>query len=254
MNAPHETEHGDPAIVTEPVGCPTETAVLKREWRRITKELAAAIARAETWKVALNRAFWVFESQANTEEQIGGAEFWQAEAGKIAHALATPSPAPVAGTESQLWERLPMYLIEKYEGEQLTEELIQQATAELARELAVTPVAVGEKDSAGPTPRTDADWNEAAGFKDSTRALVMRNRAMKLERENMKLRDALLLYREAYEPDGHIAPHDCFSTCPKTGPSIGNKIYDHVACPGCAAKKAADRALTPPVAVEGGEG
>jgi hypothetical protein len=63
----------------------------------IAAERDATLARAESCKVALNRAFWVFESQANAEEQIGGAEFWQGEAGKIAHALATPSPAPVAG-------------------------------------------------------------------------------------------------------------------------------------------------------------
>lgn len=50
-----------------------------------------------------------------------------------------------------------------------------------------------------------------------------------------RLEEALTAYQEAYTPDGHIAPHDCFSTGPKTG----DFFQDHVWCPGCyAASKA----------------
>ena len=44
-----------------------------------------------------------------------------------------------------------------------------------------------------------------------------------------RLEEAVEAYRTAYTPDGHFAPHDCFSTGPKTG----NPIEDLVACPGC---------------------
>lgn len=52
------------------------------------------------------------------------------------------------------------------------------------------------------------------------------------------------LYQEAYEPDGHSAPHDCFAT----GPLTGNPIADYVVCPGCVASKAATALLRPATA------
>ena len=83
--------------------------------------------------------------------------------------------------------------------------------------------------------RKDADRVDAAAVEivDST---------VKLEQENVELRarvkrleEALIAYQEAYTPDGHVAPHDCFSTGPKTG----HGFQDHVWCPGCyAASKA----------------
>jgi hypothetical protein len=48
-----------------------------------------------------------------------------------------------------------------------------------------------------------------------------------------RLEEAVEAYRTAYTSDGHIAPHDCFATGPKTG----NPIEDLVACPGCWAER-----------------
>ncbi len=58
-------------------------------------------------------------------------------------------------------------------------------------------------------------------------------------RERIKrLEEAVDAYRTAYTPDGHVAPHDCFATGPKTG----NPIEDLVACPGCCAERKAKEA------------
>lgn len=58
-------------------------------------------------------------------------------------------------------------------------------------------------------------------------------------RERIKrLEEAVEAYRTAYTPDGHVAPHDCFATGPKTG----NPIEDLVACPGCWAERKAKEA------------
>jgi hypothetical protein len=53
-----------------------------------------------------------------------------------------------------------------------------------------------------------------------------------------RLEEAGEAYRTAYTPDGHVAPHDCFATGPKTG----NPIEDLVACPGCWAERKAKEA------------
>ena len=53
-----------------------------------------------------------------------------------------------------------------------------------------------------------------------------------------RLEAAVEAYRTAYTPDGHVAPHDCFATGPKTG----NPIEDLVACPGCWAERKAKEA------------
>ena len=53
-----------------------------------------------------------------------------------------------------------------------------------------------------------------------------------------RLEEAVEAYRTAYTPDGHVAPHDCFATGPKTG----NPIEDLIACPGCWAERKAKEA------------
>ena len=50
-----------------------------------------------------------------------------------------------------------------------------------------------------------------------------------------RLEEAVAAYRTAYTPDGHVAPHDCFATGPKTG----DPIQDLIACPGCWAERKA---------------
>ena len=53
-----------------------------------------------------------------------------------------------------------------------------------------------------------------------------------------RLEEAVDAYRKAYTPDGHISPHDCFATGPKTG----NPYQDLFACPGCWAERKAKEA------------
>jgi DNA repair exonuclease SbcCD ATPase subunit len=53
-----------------------------------------------------------------------------------------------------------------------------------------------------------------------------------------RLEEAVDAYRTAYTPDGHVAPHDCFATGPKTG----DPIQDLIACPGCWAERKAKEA------------
>ena len=53
-----------------------------------------------------------------------------------------------------------------------------------------------------------------------------------------RLEEAVDAYRKAYTPDGHVAPHDCFATGPKTG----NPYQDLFACPGCWAERKAKEA------------
>jgi hypothetical protein len=66
--------------------------------------------------------------------------------------------------------------------------------------------------------------------------LLGENRQLK---ERIKrLEEAVVAYRTAYTPDGHVAPHDCFAT----GPNTGNPIEDLVACPGCWAERKAKEA------------
>ena len=61
---------------------------------------------------------------------------------------------------------------------------------------------------------------------------------MKQQERIKRLEEAVEAYRTAYTPDGHVAPHDCFATGPKTG----NPIEDLVACPGCWAERKAKEA------------
>lgn len=53
-----------------------------------------------------------------------------------------------------------------------------------------------------------------------------------------RLEKAVDAYRKAYTPDGHVAPHDCFATGPKTG----NLWQDYLTCPGCWAELKAKEA------------
>ena len=53
-----------------------------------------------------------------------------------------------------------------------------------------------------------------------------------------RLEEAVDAYRKAYTPDGHVAPHDCFATGPKTG----NLWQDYLTCPGCWAELKAKEA------------
>ena len=53
-----------------------------------------------------------------------------------------------------------------------------------------------------------------------------------------RLEEAVDAYRTAYTPDGHVAPHDCFATGPKTG----NPWQDYLTCPGCWAELKAKEA------------
>lgn len=50
-----------------------------------------------------------------------------------------------------------------------------------------------------------------------------------------RLEEAVAAYQSAYAPDGHVAPHDCFAT----GPRTGEMFQDLVACPGCWAERKA---------------
>lgn len=54
--AKQEREKGEPCSVREEDGCPTEGAVLKREWKRLTADLAAA--RKEN-----DRQYWMKKAQ-----------------------------------------------------------------------------------------------------------------------------------------------------------------------------------------------
>lgn len=58
------------------------------------------------------------------------------------------------------------------------------------------------------------------------------------QRRIKRLEEAVDAYRKAYTPDGHVSPHDCFATGPKTG----NPIEDLIACPGCLAERKAKEA------------
>ena len=101
--------------------------------------------------------------------------------------------------------------------------------------------------------------NEAQGVYSKNGTLIVENRALQAKlaayeshgpdghnvtnAQLVEVRDklaaaeeALLAYIEAYTPDGHVAPHDCFST----GPLTGGIVADMLACPGCIAKKKSD--------------
>ena len=94
------------------------------------------------------------------------------------------------------------------------------------------------------TPRTEAEVNRQKCWSDDL-VTIDANFAAQLERELTaandrikRLEEAVEAYRTAYTPDGHVAPHDCFATGPKTG----NPIEDLVACPGCWAERKAKEA------------
>jgi len=53
-----------------------------------------------------------------------------------------------------------------------------------------------------------------------------------------RLEKAVDAYQKAYTPDGHVSPHDCFATGPKTG----NPWQDFLTCPGCWAELKAKEA------------
>ena len=108
------------------------------------------------------------------------------------------------------------------------------------------------------TPRTEAEVNRQKCWSDDL-VSIDANFACQLERElnaanesfrklnihtlNLvdrirRLEEALDAYRKAYTPDGHVSPHDCFATGPKTG----NPYQDLIACPGCWAERKAKEA------------
>jgi len=90
------------------------------------------------------------------------------------------------------------------------------------------------------------DWKKAAWAACMTsdkhfrkaQQLEIENEALK--RERAMLVEAVKAYQFAYTPDGHSAPHDCFST----GPLTGSMIAEYVACPGCSAEQLGDKALS----------
>ena len=91
------------------------------------------------------------------------------------------------------------------------------------------------------TPRTD----DQIGYDGSTVSAIRIEFCRQLERELnaanqriKRLEEAVEAYRTAYTPDGHVAPHDCFATGPKTG----DPIQDLIACPGCWAERKAKEA------------
>ena len=95
------------------------------------------------------------------------------------------------------------------------------------------------------TPRTDAVWELFATDTTLEPDVEFSGLARQLERELnesnqriKRLEEAVDAYRTAYTPDGHVAPHDCFATGPKTGDSI----QDLIACPGCWAERKAKEA------------
>lgn len=91
------------------------------------------------------------------------------------------------------------------------------------------------------TPRMNSVAGHARGIVDA----AILAEGMKLERELnaandriKRLEKAVDAYRKAYTPDGHVAPHDCFATGPKTG----NPWQDYLTCPGCWAELKAKEA------------
>ena len=96
----------------------------------------------------------------------------------------------------------------------------------------------------GDTPRTEAEVNRQKCWSDDL-VTIDANFACQLERELnaandriKRLEKAVDAYRKAYTPDGHVAPHDCFATGPKTG----NPWQDYLTCPGCWAELKAKEA------------
>ena len=103
---------------------------------------------------------------------------------------------------------------------------------------------LGDTNKMVETPRTEAEVNRQKCWSDNL-VTIDANFACQLERELnaandriKRLEEAVAAYRTAYTPDGHVAPHDCFATGPKTG----NPIEDLVACPGCWAERKAKEA------------
>jgi hypothetical protein len=91
------------------------------------------------------------------------------------------------------------------------------------------------------TPRMDSAAGHARGIVDA----AILAEGIKLERELnaaneriKRLEEALAAYQQAYTPDGHTKPHDCFAT----GPRTGDPIQDLVVCPGCWAEQKAKEA------------
>jgi hypothetical protein len=66
--------------------------------------------------------------------------------------------------------------------------------------------------------------------------LQKENKALK--QRIKRLKEALAAHQQAYTPDGHTKPHDCFAT----GPRTGDPIQDLVVCPGCWAEQKAKEA------------
>ena len=104
---------------------------------------------------------------------------------------------------------------------------------------------LGDNEMVSKTPRTDAVWELFATDTTLEPDVEFSGLARQLERELnaandriKRLEEAVEAYRTAYIPDGHVAPHDCFATGPKTG----NPYQDLFACPGCWAERKAKEA------------
>ena len=80
--------------------------------------------------------------------------------------------------------------------------------------------------------------SDVLGTMVSEKAYDPQAKIRELQDRIKRLEEAVEAYRTAYTPDGHVAPHDCFATGPKTG----NPIEDLVACPGCWAERKAKEA------------
>lgn len=98
---------------------------------------------------------------------------------------------------------------------------------------------LGDTNKMVDTPRTDARVKHKIALRlwpDFARTL---ERELNAANDRIKrLEKAVDAYRKAYTPDGHVAPHDCFATGPKTG----NLWQDYLTCPGCWAELKAKEA------------
>jgi hypothetical protein len=96
---------------------------------------------------------------------------------------------------------------------------------------------LGDTNKMVDTPRTD-EAQFGTGRVSVSFARQLERELNAANQRIKRLEEAVDAYRTAYTPDGHVAPHDCFATGPKTG----NPIQDLIACPGCWAERKAKEA------------
>lgn len=85
---------------------------------------------------------------------------------------------------------------------------------------------------------TDADGVCIGDHVAASIAAELANKYAEAMERVKRLEEAVDAYRKAYTPDGHVRPHDCFAT----GPRTGDPIQDYIACPGCFAERKAKEA------------